>query len=633
MAEVARGHLTILGVFGDVAQEERPGAGAVHGERDRAELCLVGILEVERLERSRDGRHAEVIPQGQPHRVTQQRVALGHAVKKIEERTEVARARVLPQSIGGRTPGKRIRVAETSGGEPGVARRPVRRLREDAQGVNSHLRVVVRGRGFQHLGGQLSHAVENPEGVGSGVSALTRPHRTGGGRRGALADLVDESGHRQGAVRQTRVLEGLDQLVRGAAGEARRPARRLRERVRAGVDHPPDATAVAITARVSERHLVVTDDPVVEVCDVERAVWSDPQVDGTKPRIFRADEIFLFVGRDGRAVVDERVAVHSTRPDVADEQASPELRRKVLIGVVRDAADGGGSVVMRHHRRHEAEPVVGLPEARVVAAAEELSERQAVAVGREQVAESVVRHTERIHLTPGVLLDARPVDAHAIGVPGLKGDAAPVRAVDRALVVETMADVKPAVERTAKGVVEAVGVALPADRPVENLALVGASVSVVIDQVVEVGDAEGDGSTPVGIDTDRNVESIREGAHAIGAAVTVGVLEDLDRVASRLSRLEGKRILGRTRDPEAATLVEGEVHGFRDVRLGDDELDLEAGGQLEGFPLGLGGERIRAADVLGEGVDLLGEAQRRDQDREDAREGSRPAGDGRIGQL
>jgi hypothetical protein len=50
-------------------------------------------------------------------------------------------------------------------------------------------------------------------------------------------------------------------------------------------------------------------------------------------------------------------------------------------------------------------------------------------------------------------------------------------------------------------------------------------------------------------------------------------------------------------DPEAAAVVEREVHGFDDVRLGGDELDAESRGDPESAELLLGAEGVGAGHV------------------------------------
>ena len=90
--------------------------------------------------------------------------------------------------------------------------------------------------------------------------------------------------------------------------------------------------------------------------------------------------------------------------------------REVLAGVGRQAANRGAAVQVVHHRRDEAEAVVRLAEAGVVAAAEQLRDRLAVAVGGEDVEQLVEAHAERVDLPMREVLDAAAVEPKAEGV-------------------------------------------------------------------------------------------------------------------------------------------------------------------------------------------------------------------------
>ena len=81
-------------------------------------------------------------------------------------------------------------------------------------------------------------------------------------------------------------------------------------------------------------------------------------------------------------------------------------------------------------------------------------------------------------------------------------------------------------------------------------------------------------------------------------AVGAEVLEDLDGVARSRPLGGGEGILDRLGDPEPAPGVEGDVDRLVDVGLGGDELDLEAGRQVEALPLFLGRPRGGRRDVF-----------------------------------
>ncbi len=113
-------------------------------------------------------------------------------------------------------------------------------------------------------------------------------------------------------------------------------------------------------------------------------------------------------------------------------------------------------------------------------------------------------------------------------------------------------------------------------------------------QAVDVGDAEdqrlarlvpGSGSTPMGMfRPSAKVVILRARPSGPKSSRTLTVSRGLVAV------LGGEGVLDGVGDPEPALVVEGEVHRLVDVRLGGDELDLEAGRQAELLDL-VGGRR------------------------------------------
>ena len=188
-----------------------------------------------------------------------------------------------------------------------------------------------------------------------------------------------------------------------------------------------------------------------------------------------------------------------------------------------------------------------------------------------------------------------PSRPKAVGVAALQVDLVAVAALHGRGVGPAVAGVEPAVEAAAEGVVHAVRVAAEVERPVEDLAAVGLAVAVGVVEEPDVGDAEGDDAVLVGIEADGDVQAVGEDGHLVGAAVAVGVLEDADRVAARAVVGGGVGILGRAGDPEPAPGVERHVHRLLDLGLGGEELDAEAGRQVERRAFLLGRQWHRSA--------------------------------------
>ena len=71
--------------------------------------------------------------------------------------------------------------------------------------------------------------------------------------------------------------------------------------------------------------------------------------------------------------------------------------------------------------------------------------------------------------------------------------------------------------------------------------------------------------------------AVGEDGHLVGAAVAVGVLEDLDAVAALLAGLGAERILIEFQHPQASALVEGHRDRVHHLGLAGEEAHLEAG--------------------------------------------------------
>ena len=172
----------------------------------------------------------------------------------------------------------------------------------------------------------------------------------------------------------------LDQFVDGRLGAVDRGRRRRRLAVITAVNDTPDPPALAVAAGVSQRHLVMADDLVVEVGDVEGAVGAELDVDRVKPVVLAPDEVSLLRAPGRRPMPLDAVVVDAVGHHVADERGAA-IRLGVLVGRVEaDAADPGRAVIGVDHLGAKAHAVVGLAKAGVISPPQELVERLAVAV-------------------------------------------------------------------------------------------------------------------------------------------------------------------------------------------------------------------------------------------------------------
>src|SRR4029079_5263033 len=101
----------------------------------------------------------------------------------------------------------------------------------------------------------------------------------------------------------------------------------------------------------------------------------DLYIDGAEPGVGGAEEVGLLDSPDRAAVIFGLVAVDAAGHEVAAIKIATILLGKILAAVFDEAADGSAAVEVVHHGRDEAEAVVRLAEAGVIAAAEELIDR------------------------------------------------------------------------------------------------------------------------------------------------------------------------------------------------------------------------------------------------------------------
>src|SRR5262249_23135274 len=138
------------------------------------------------------------------------------------------------------------------------------------------------------------------------------------------------------------------------------------------INDPPDSPALAVATGVRQWHLVVADDPVVEIGHIDGPVWSELEGDRAEPGVVAHEEIGLLDGARSRPAPLESVLIDPIRDRITDENAVVICLREVVGRVIDNAGDGRRPVVVAAHLRAEAEAVVGLAEARVIGPAKEL---------------------------------------------------------------------------------------------------------------------------------------------------------------------------------------------------------------------------------------------------------------------
>jgi hypothetical protein len=140
---------------------------------------------------------------------------------------------------------------------------------------------------------------------------------------------------------------------------------------------------------------------------------------------------------------------------------------------------------------------------------------------------------------------------------------------------------------------------MKAEACVKHLTLVGFAVVVGVGVETDLAAVVCDDGMPIvqRKQSDGDIELIDEGGDLVGAAVVVGVFQDFDGVLEGLAGLGGEGIFVGHADPEASLGIECQVGRLADVRLGSDELDLEAGGKMKRLLL-LGGRQRRGVSDI-----------------------------------
>jgi hypothetical protein len=160
-----------------------------------------------------------------------------------------------------------------------------------------------------------------------------------------------------------------------------------------------------------------------------------------------------------------------------------------------------------------------------------------VAVGAVEVAVAIPGEAEGIHLAARPELHVGAVGRKRKTLPLWSSSRAAVLALEGGGVVEAVRGIDPAVEAEAEAAAHAVGVFFVAERAEQDLAQVGFAVAVGVGEVPDVRDAPGDAAGLVlrlvpGQDAGGDVEAVGEVGDFVGAAIAVGVFEDLDGVAT-----------------------------------------------------------------------------------------------------
>ena len=310
MSQTSREQLTIgLDLF-EVTQQKGARLFGAQPERhvgQNAKVHPIPYLRPETHQRPRPlggieggGHRPQLIPQCHPQHMPQLWVAIIDAADRSEKGTQLNRVRMRRQGIGRGALHQRTRIVEAGDREISQGLRPLAALGKKSHRVDTDERVRIAGGLDQVRVVQTPQAVQDPKGVDSGYRAVCPGQEFFERLDRRLADTVGEHVGGSHSERQIWVFQRGDELGRRRPGQV------------PGVCGPrclvvhdsPDAPAMTIASRVVQRHFVVTDDPIVEVRNVERSVGTELKIHRSEPWVVRGDKIVLLFRLHRRTSID-----------------------------------------------------------------------------------------------------------------------------------------------------------------------------------------------------------------------------------------------------------------------------------------------------------------------------------------
>ena len=473
------------------------------------------------------------------------------------------------------------------------------------------LLLAERGNQRRHI--HLPHPVERPERVqagarvGAGEGHLLQRRDGGGG------GLLHQQALRGVAPPAVRMRKRVDEVGSGRGRELRLRAGRL-----ARVDDAVDATvaddfveaaALGLLAQVAREEDAVLENAVIHIHEVKAAVGAGVGVDGPEEFVGRGEELGFLVGicpGEFAGVFREHHAANEVGRRLRDKRVALKLSREIVT-TINDRAAGGG-VFGERAVRLERGRLIATVDAGVHARGPDRLVlhrllREAGARAEERVAE--------------VILAWHEISAELVGVGVVEG-AAPVIHREAPLAARGRGRALPLVVHAAKAEVvvrgdnpvvhhprRAVAGVLGILKTIRGKVLVHqhalAGFEAGLDGIPEERGRLADEHAAVGeAERARHDELVEEDSFLVHHAVAVRVLEDADAVDGfQLAR--GRRrvhVAGHLDDPDAPGGVPLHRDGRLDERFGGDDLDAEAGRELEGLERGGGGERRVGGDFF-----------------------------------
>ena len=367
-----------------------------------------------------------------------------------------------------------------------------------------------------------------------------------------------------------------------------------------------------VAVGIAEVALEVTDEGIMPIDDVERAVGPDIGVDGAEIFVGRLDDVGLADAFDAGAVIGEFHAVDALEADaVRVEIISPIFFGEMGAGDDRAAGAGARGAVPDGFQ-------AGVFAGVVEFAGERGGEVGVVAggVGDDIVAPIV----EGAAVGIGEAVGDVGLEAAGEGFVTVEGAVDVAHGAERGLDLRAVENAVAENDRAARFIDEGVGGVVGVggvETHEDAFTRISFAVTVGVADEPEIGGLHDEDAVFEKLETGGAIQAVEEGGAFVGFAVAVGVLEDNELVLDGGGGGE-LGVPGPDGDPEAALGVPGELEGFGEFGeflLAGEDVGFEPG--REGHELDGVGGIFEDVGAIGVGAGLVGAEGRHHRDRDE----------------
>ena len=171
------------------------------------------------------------------------------------------------------------------------------------------------------------------------------------------------------------------------------------------VTNAPNSTARTIPIWMRQRHLVVSDDLIIEICDIEGTIGTLDDIHWAKPWIVTGHKVPQFSGDHGRATPLNSIAIYTAGHHIAAKEQVAKRLWELLGLIILHATNGCATVQMVHHGWGESQTIMRSSKTWVTGTCQQTRKWLAVTIGGVPVSPFITAHAERIHLSRRELFD------------------------------------------------------------------------------------------------------------------------------------------------------------------------------------------------------------------------------------